>query len=200
MSAGERERNSTRDATVAWPSASDLVRPTGSEYLRRVDTRPDRGLQRAPVEPAAQPAVLADRPHACARPNRQLRLVADVYTLGDSERETAGFDVRGIVWSAAGARIPSRRRNGCGDSTEQLGLVTGITSLGDPTAYGFGDLVDRLRRIRVVRSVRVRLATGLVQGAQHELTLLEQPAVIERLTLMARPARPRPSSSPRTKR
>jgi hypothetical protein len=25
--------------------------------------------------------------------------------------------------------------------------VTGITSLGDPTAYGFGDLVDRLRRI-----------------------------------------------------
>lgn len=97
-------------------------------------------------------------------------------------------------------RIPSRRRNGCGDSTEQLGLVTGITSLGDPTAYGFGDLVDRLRRIRVVRSVRVRLATGLVQGAQHELTLLEQPAVIERLTLMARPARPRPSSSPRTKR
>lgn len=106
MSAGERERNSTRDATVAWPSASDLVRPTGSEYLRRVDTRPDRGLQRAPVEPAAQPAVLADRPHACARPNRQLRLVADVYTLGDSERETAGFDVRGIVWSAAGAADP----------------------------------------------------------------------------------------------
>jgi predicted TIM-barrel fold metal-dependent hydrolase len=30
----------------------------------------------------------------------------DVYTLGDYERETARFDIRGIVWSDAGAEDP----------------------------------------------------------------------------------------------
>jgi hypothetical protein len=112
----------------------------------------------------------------------------------------AGFDVRGIVWSDAGAADPVAAAEWVWRHHEQRGLVTGIVSLGDPTADGFGDLVDRLRRIPLVRSVGVRLAAGLVQGAQHELTLREQPAVIEHLTLMARPARPRPSSSPRTKR
>jgi predicted TIM-barrel fold metal-dependent hydrolase len=52
-------------------------------------------------------------------------------------------------------------------------------------ADGFGDLVDRLRGIPLVRNVRVRLA-GLVQGARREPTLLERPAVMERFTLMAR--------------
>jgi predicted TIM-barrel fold metal-dependent hydrolase len=31
----------------------------------------------------------------------------DVYTLEDYERETSGFDVRGIVWSDAGAADPA---------------------------------------------------------------------------------------------
>ena len=77
----------------------------------------------------------------------------DVYTLDDYERETAGFDVRGIV--------------------------TGIVSLGDPAADGFGELVERLRMNPLVRSVRVRLAAGLTQGARDEPALLDQPAVME---------------------
>jgi predicted TIM-barrel fold metal-dependent hydrolase len=109
----------------------------------------------------------------------------DVYTLGDYERETAGFDVRGIVWSDAGAADPVAAAEWVQGQHEEHGLVAGIVSLGDPAADGFGDLVDRLREIPLVRSVRVRLAAGL-EGTQHESTLLEQPAVMEHLALMAR--------------
>jgi hypothetical protein len=59
----------------------------------------------------------------------------------------AGFDVRGIVWSDAGAADPVAAAEWVWRHHEQRGLVTGIVSLGDPTADGFGDLVDRLRRI-----------------------------------------------------
>jgi predicted TIM-barrel fold metal-dependent hydrolase len=110
----------------------------------------------------------------------------DVYTLGDYERETAGFDVRGIVWSDAGAEDPVAAAEWVRRQDEERGLVTGIVSLGDPAADGFGELVDSLRRIPLVRSVRVRLAGGLVQGDQSQPTLLEQPAVMEHFTLMAR--------------
>jgi predicted TIM-barrel fold metal-dependent hydrolase len=110
----------------------------------------------------------------------------DVYTLSDYERETAAFDVRGIVWSDAGAADPVAAAEWVRRQDEERRLVTGIVSLGDPAAAGFGDLVDRLRRNPLVRSVRVRLAGGLVQGPQPESTLLEQPGVMEHLALLAR--------------
>jgi predicted TIM-barrel fold metal-dependent hydrolase len=110
----------------------------------------------------------------------------DVYTLRDFERETAGFDVRGIVWSDAGAADPVAAAEWVCKQHEERPLVTGIVSLGDPASGDFGDLVDRLRRVPLVRSVRVRLAAGLAQGAPGEATLLEQPAVMEHFALMAR--------------
>jgi predicted TIM-barrel fold metal-dependent hydrolase len=110
----------------------------------------------------------------------------DVYTLADYERETAGFDVRGIVWSDAGAADPVAAAEWVWRQHEERGLVVGIVSLGDPAADGFDDLVRRLRRIPLVCSIRVRLASGLVQGGQQESPLLEQPAVIKRFKLMAR--------------
>jgi predicted TIM-barrel fold metal-dependent hydrolase len=109
----------------------------------------------------------------------------DVYTLTDYERETAGFDVHGIVWSDAGAADPVAAAEWVWRQHEERDLVTGIVSLGDPAAEGFADLVERLRRIPLVRSVRVRLAQGLVRE-QSESTLLEQPLVIQNLSLMAR--------------
>ena len=109
----------------------------------------------------------------------------DVYTPGDYERETAGFDVRGIVWSDAGAADPVAAAEWVSRQHEEHGHVAGIVSLGDPADGGFGDLVDRLRRIRLVRSIRVRFAAGLVRGAQNESPPLEQPAVMEHFTLMA---------------
>jgi hypothetical protein len=94
--------------------------------------------------------------------------------------------VRGIVWSDAGAADPVAAAEWVWRQDEERGLVTGIVSLGDPAADGFDDLIDRLRRIPLVRSIRVRLAGGLVQSARDESTVLEQPAVIERFSLMAR--------------
>jgi predicted TIM-barrel fold metal-dependent hydrolase len=113
----------------------------------------------------------------------------DVYTLGDYERETADFDVRGIVWSDAGAADPVAAAQWVRRQHEERGLVTAIVSLGDPAADGFADLVDRLRAIPLVSSIRVRLAAGLVQGAGRQSGADQQstlPAVIEHLDLMAR--------------
>jgi predicted TIM-barrel fold metal-dependent hydrolase len=110
----------------------------------------------------------------------------DVYTLGDYEHETAGFDVRGVVWSDAGAADPVAAAEWVRDQHEELGLVTGMVSLGDPAARGFGELVDRLRRIPLVSSIRVRLAGGLVQSAQGESALLARPGVMEHFRMMAR--------------
>ena len=109
----------------------------------------------------------------------------EVYTLGDYERETAGFYVRGIVWSDAGAADPVAAAEWVSRQHERHGLVTGMVSLGDPAADGFGDLVTRLRAIPLVTSVRVRLASGLTKGAEGGPTLLEQPVAMEHLRQLA---------------
>ena len=111
----------------------------------------------------------------------------DVYTLNDYARETAAFEVRGIVWSDAGAADPVAAAEWVARQDEGRGLVTGIVSLGDPATDGFADLVHRLRGNPLVKSVRVRLAGGLVQGARSaESTPLDRPAVMENFALMAR--------------
>jgi predicted TIM-barrel fold metal-dependent hydrolase len=110
----------------------------------------------------------------------------DVYTLSDYERETAAFELRGIVWSDAGAADPVAAAEWVRRQDEERGLVTGIVSLGDPAAEGFADLVHRLRGNPLVRSIRVRLAEGLVRGARSESTPLDQPTVMEHFALMAR--------------
>jgi predicted TIM-barrel fold metal-dependent hydrolase len=109
----------------------------------------------------------------------------DVYTLDDYARETAAFDLRGIVWSDAGAADPVAAAEWVARQDEERGLVTGLVSLGDPAEDGFGELISRLRENPLVSSIRVRLASGLAQGAQDESTLLAQPAAMERLARMA---------------
>src|SRR5262245_52576113 len=110
----------------------------------------------------------------------------DVYTLGDYQRETSGFDVRGIVWSDAGAADPVVAAEWVSRQHEERGLVTGIVSLGDPAQDGFSELVDRLRTIPLVRSIRVRLASGLARGPRSESALLDQPVVMKHFELMVR--------------
>jgi predicted TIM-barrel fold metal-dependent hydrolase len=110
----------------------------------------------------------------------------DVYTLGDYVRETAAFDVRGIVWSDAGAADPVAAAEWVSGQREECGLPTAIVSLGDPADAGFGALVDRLREMPLVRGVRVRLAAGLVQGGPDESSLLDLPGVLEHFALLAR--------------
>ena len=108
----------------------------------------------------------------------------DVYTLDDYERETAAFDVRGIVWSDAGAADPVAAAEWVSRQDRGRGLVIGLMSLGDPAERGFGELVARLREIPLVSSIRVRLASDLAQGAQRG-SLLEQPVAMEHLASMA---------------
>src|SRR5262245_20998478 len=110
----------------------------------------------------------------------------DVYTLSDYAHETAAFEVRGIVWSDAGAADPVAAAEWVARQDEGRGLVTGIVSRGDPAADHFADLVHRLRGNPLVKSVRMRLAGGLVQGARSGSTPLDRPAVMEHFALMAR--------------
>ena len=110
----------------------------------------------------------------------------DVYTLADYARETTGFEVRGIVWSDAGAADPVAAAEWVSRQHEERGLVTGIVSLGDPAQDGFGELVERLCTIPLVRSIRVRLASGLAPGSRAESALLDQRVVMEHFGLMAR--------------
>ena len=48
----------------------------------------------------------------------------DVYTLADYERETAAFDVRGIVWSDAGAADPVAAAEWAARQDGERGLAT----------------------------------------------------------------------------
>lgn len=110
----------------------------------------------------------------------------DLYTLADYERETAALEVRGVVWSDAGAADPVAAAEWVWRQDEGRGLVTGLVSLGDPAADGFGDLVDRLGQIPLVSSVRVRLTPDFGQGDASEVPFLDRPLVMDHLTLMAR--------------
>ena len=108
----------------------------------------------------------------------------DVYTLDDYERETAAFDVRGIVWSDAGAADPVAAAEWVSRQDRDRGLVIGLMSLGDPAEHGFGELMDRLREIPLVTSIRVRLASDLAKGRRRG-PLLEQPVAMGHLERMA---------------
>lgn len=110
----------------------------------------------------------------------------DAYTLAEYERETASLEVRGIVWSDAGAADPVAAAEWVWRQDEGRELVTGLVSLGDPAAVEFGDLVERLGRIPLVTSVRVRLTPDFGQGAASEGSFLDRPLVLDHLTLLAR--------------
>jgi hypothetical protein len=109
----------------------------------------------------------------------------DVYTLGDYERETAGFDVRGSVWSDAGAADPVAAAEWA-ETARRARPPNRDRQSRRPRGGRLRRPRRRLGRNPLVRSVRVRLAAGLMQGAPHESTLLDQPAVMEHFTLMAR--------------
>ncbi len=114
----------------------------------------------------------------------------DVYTLRDYQRETAAYAVRGVVWSDAGAADPVAAAEWVSGQDPDGALLTGLVSLGDPASAGFGDLLDRLARVPLVHSVRVRLAAGLAQGGDTPgggsgVPFLERPLVMDHFRLMA---------------
>lgn len=87
----------------------------------------------------------------------------DTYALTDHDEATAGFDVRGVVWSDAGAADPVAAAEWVA-AQNTSGRVTGLVALGDPTQPGFERLVSALRANTLVTSVRIRLVPALQTG------------------------------------
>jgi predicted TIM-barrel fold metal-dependent hydrolase len=87
----------------------------------------------------------------------------DTYALADYNNATSGFDVRGVVWSDAGAANPVAAAEWV-TAQNTAGRVIGLVALADPTDPGFERLVTALRANRLVTSVRVRLVPALQTG------------------------------------
>ena len=109
----------------------------------------------------------------------------DTYTLADYQREVAGHDVRGIVWSDAGADDPIAAAAWVQRQCEELEMPGALVTLGDPVDHGFPELVERFRALPLARGVRVRLVPALTQGALDR-TLLDDESAMANLELLAK--------------
>jgi predicted TIM-barrel fold metal-dependent hydrolase len=88
----------------------------------------------------------------------------DTFTLADYNEATSGFDVRGVIWSDAGAADPVAAADWVA-SQNTAGHVIGLVALGDPADPTFEQLVTALRANVLVTSVRVRLVPAFQPGA-----------------------------------
>ncbi len=109
----------------------------------------------------------------------------DVYTLADYQREVAAHDVRGVVWSDAGAEDPIAAAGWVQRQCDELEVPAALVTLGDPADEGFADLVERFVTLPLARSVRVRLVPALAQGP-GDRTLLDDDAAMSNLELLAK--------------
>jgi predicted TIM-barrel fold metal-dependent hydrolase len=109
----------------------------------------------------------------------------DAYTLADYRREVAGHDVRGIVWSDAGADDPIAAAASVQRQCDELNVAAALVTLGDPADQGFAELVERFRALPLARSVRVRLVPALAQEAADR-TLLDDDRAMANLELLAK--------------
>jgi predicted TIM-barrel fold metal-dependent hydrolase len=108
----------------------------------------------------------------------------DRHTLSDYRRETAGYDVRGVIWSDAGAADPLA----AADWVSQLDgtpPVIAMVSLGDPTSAAFAGLVERCQQRPLIRSMRMRLVAGL-SGRAAGGDVLDNQLFRDNLTLLER--------------
>jgi predicted TIM-barrel fold metal-dependent hydrolase len=97
----------------------------------------------------------------------------------------AGHDVRGIVWSDAGADDPIAAAEWVQRQCDELRIPGALVTLGDPADKGFGELVERFRDLPLARSVRVRLVPALAEGVAGR-TLLDDEVAMTNLELLAK--------------
>lgn len=64
----------------------------------------------------------------------------DRYTLSDYRRETAGYDVRGVIWSDAGAADPLAAADWAGRGQDETPPVMAMVTLADPASEAFAGL------------------------------------------------------------
>lgn len=108
----------------------------------------------------------------------------DIYALSDYRRETSGYDVRGVIWSDAGAADPMAAAEWVSRQDGVLPVIA-MVALGDPMSATFADLVERSRRQPLIRSVRMRLAAGLFGRAVSHGDLLDDRLVRDNLAVLA---------------
>ena len=107
----------------------------------------------------------------------------DRYALSDYTRETAGYEVRGVIWSDAGAADPLAAADWADQQRAGPPRVIAMVSLGDPTSAAFAGLVEQCRLRPLIRSIRMRLLPELA-GAGGDL--LGDRLVRDNLALLAR--------------
>ena len=106
------------------------------------------------------------------------------YTLVDYRRETAGYDVRGVIWSDAGAADPLAAADWVSRGQDGSPAVVAMVTLGDPTSEAFAGLVERCRQRPLIRSIRMRLVPEL-SGRSAGGDLLDDRLVRDNLGLLA---------------
>ena len=109
----------------------------------------------------------------------------DRYTLADYRRETSGYDVRGVIWSDAGAADPLAAADWVSRQRDGAPPVIAMVTLGDPTSAAFADLVEGCRQRPLIRSVRMRLVPELSGRADGGGDLLDDRLVRDNLALLA---------------
>ena len=106
------------------------------------------------------------------------------YTLPDYRRETLGYDVRGVIWSDAGAADPLAAAGWVSQQQDGTPPVIAMVTLGDPASAAFPNLVDRCRQWPLIRSIRMRLVPEL-SGRPTGRDLLDDRLVRDNLALLA---------------
>jgi predicted TIM-barrel fold metal-dependent hydrolase len=107
------------------------------------------------------------------------------FTLPDYQRETMGHDVRGVIWSDAGAADPVAAADWAGrQSQDATPAVMAIVTLGDLTSGAFAGLVERCRERPLIRSIRTRLVPEL-SGSAMGGDFLDSRLVRDNLALLA---------------
>ena len=109
----------------------------------------------------------------------------DRYALPDYRRDTTGHDVRGVVWSDAGASDPLAAADWVADGQDGAPQVIAMVTLGDPASAAFPGLVERCRQRPLIRSIRMRLVAAL-SGRAAGGDLLQDRLVRDNLALLAR--------------
>jgi predicted TIM-barrel fold metal-dependent hydrolase len=109
----------------------------------------------------------------------------DRYRLSDYRRETLGHDVRGVVWSDAGAADPLAAADWVSRQQDGTPSVVAMVTLGDPASPAFAGLVERCARRPLIRSIRIRLVPELAGGAGGG-DLLDDRLIRGNLALLAR--------------
>jgi predicted TIM-barrel fold metal-dependent hydrolase len=108
----------------------------------------------------------------------------DRYTLSDYRRETRGHDVRGVIWSDAGAADPLAAADWVSRQQDETPPVVAMVALGDPASASFADLVGRCQQRPLIRSIRIRLVPEL-SGRTVGGDVLDDPLLHDNLRLLA---------------